>query len=177
MTDIFLDVETQRLAHEVPGGWNNIPAFGLAVAVTWDEASGFRSWRTRDVLNLVAELQGHDRIIGYNILRFDYAVLSAYYPGIVALLAPKTVDILLDIAGRLGAKPPLESVAQATLGRSKTGGGGQAVQWYRQGEIEKVIAYCQDDVSLTRDIYYFGKTQGYILYLQNSQPIKVMVQW
>jgi hypothetical protein len=32
--EIYLDVETQRLSHEVPGGWANIRAFGLAVAVT-----------------------------------------------------------------------------------------------------------------------------------------------
>ena len=44
VTEIYLDVETQRLSSEVPGGWNNIRAFGVSVAVTWDEPAGFRDW-------------------------------------------------------------------------------------------------------------------------------------
>jgi len=46
--DIFFDIETLRLSHEVEGGWSNIARFGLAVAVTWDAgtASGAGSSRT-----------------------------------------------------------------------------------------------------------------------------------
>ena len=35
--EIFFDLETLRLSHEVEGGWSNIAQFGLAVAVTWDD--------------------------------------------------------------------------------------------------------------------------------------------
>ncbi len=36
MAEIYMDAETQRVADEVEGGWENIRAFGLSVAVTWD---------------------------------------------------------------------------------------------------------------------------------------------
>jgi hypothetical protein len=49
VTEIYLDVETQRLSSEVQGGWNNIRAFGVSVAVTWDEPAGFRDWYEADV--------------------------------------------------------------------------------------------------------------------------------
>jgi len=52
VTEIYLDVETQRLSSEVPGGWNNIRAFGVSVAVTWDEPAGFRDWYEADVARL-----------------------------------------------------------------------------------------------------------------------------
>ena len=42
--EIYLDIETLRLSHEVDGGWSNIRGFGMAVAVTWDKENGFRRW-------------------------------------------------------------------------------------------------------------------------------------
>ena len=97
MTEIFLDVETKRLSHEVPGGWDNIPAFGLALAVTWDAGAGFRVWPESDASALAGTLQEFSRVIGYNVIRFDYAVLSAYTPDLPRLLLPKTTDMLVDL--------------------------------------------------------------------------------
>ena len=48
MAEIYLDAETQRLSDEVSGGWENIRAFGLAVAVTWDARNEFREWYEAD---------------------------------------------------------------------------------------------------------------------------------
>jgi DEAD/DEAH box helicase domain-containing protein len=177
MNEIFLDIETQRLSHEVPGGWDNIPGFGLAVAVTWDEAGGFRVWLEPDAATLIAELSRFPRVVGYNLLRFDYAVLSAYDATAPVLLQPKTTDMLVDLSRRLGFRPTLDSVAQATLGRSKSGEGTAAVRWFRSGEIAKVTAYCQEDVAITRDIFYHGRQHGHVLYLDRGRPARVMVRW
>jgi DEAD/DEAH box helicase domain-containing protein len=177
MADILLDVETQRAMSEVPGGWNNIAGFGLAVAVTWDDNAGFRAWREADARSLVGELAAFSRVVGYNLLRFDYTVLSAYHPGIHAQLEAKTVDMLVDLRRRLGFNVPLQSVAQATLGRSKSGDGLASVQWFRAGLVDKVIAYCQEDVTLTRDVYQYGCRKGYVLYLDHGRPAKVLVKW
>lgn len=177
MDQIFLDVETQRLNHEVPGGWDNIPGFGLAVAVTWDEQCGFRTWLEAQAAALVEELAGAQRVIGYNLLRFDYAVLSAYVPVLPPTLQPRTTDMLVDLSRRLGFRPPLESVAQATLGRSKGGDGLAAVRWFRNGEVERVAAYCQEDVALTRDVFFFGQRNGHVFCLDRGRPARVLVRW
>jgi len=177
MSEIFLDVETKRLQHEVPGGWNNIRGFGLAVAVTWNEETGFRTWTEDQAQALIDELLRMPQVVGYNLLRFDYAVLSAYRPDIVSLLQHKTTDMLVALARRLGFRPSLESVAHATLGRTKKASGRDAVDWFRSGEIAKVVAYCQDDVSLARDIFYYGRQNGYVLYLDRGRPTKVLVRW
>ena len=177
MSEILLDVETQRLHHEVPGGWNNIRGFGLALAVTWDEQAGFRTWYETDAVTLVEELACFPRVVGYNLLRFDYTVLSAYQPQIHTLLQGKTLDLLVDLTRRLGFRPSLEKVAQATLHRGKSADGLAAVRWFRAGQIDKVAAYCQEDVGLTHDIYEYGKHQGYVLYLDRGRPARVVVQW
>jgi DEAD/DEAH box helicase domain-containing protein len=177
MSEIFLDVETQRIQSEVPGGWYNIAGFGLALAVTWDDVAGFRTWLEPDAQALVNELARFPRVVGYNVLRFDYTVLSAYQSNVHSLLQAKTTDMLVDLSRRLGFRPPLESVAQATLGRSKTSDGLSAVRWFREGQIDRVIAYCREDVTITRDIFYHGRQHGHVLYLDRGRPTRVIVKW
>lgn len=177
MSEIYVDVETQKLQSEVPGGWNNIAGFGLAVAITWDEGAGFRTWYEADAIPLVQELARFPLVVGYNLLRFDYTVLSAYDPFVHAQLQGKTADMLVDLSRRLGFRPPLQSVAQATLGRGKAGDGLDAVRWFRAGQVDKVAAYCQEDVALTRDVFLFGRQHGHVLYLDRGRPQRVIVTW
>ncbi len=177
MSDIYLDVETRKLQSEVAGGWDNIAAFGLALAVTWDDSAGFRTWMERDAASLVAELTRFSRVVGFNLVRFDYTVLSAYVPAVHGLLQSKTTDMLIDLSRRLGFRPSLDSIAQATLGRGKSGDGTDAVRWFRAGEIDKVAAYCQLDVALTRDVHLCGRRNGHVFYLDRGRPAKVIVRW
>ena len=173
---IFFDLETKHLADEV-GGWNNIPKMGLAVAVTYSTADvAFRHFTEEQALELVAELQKADLVVGFNVCRFDYAVLQPYTQ--VALQRLRTVDILQEIHRKLGFRVSLDAVASATLGTHKSADGIQAVRWYRQGKIDQVIAYCQHDVEVTRDVYQFGKSHGFVSYLDRyNGERQVPVDW
>src|SRR5258708_3014719 len=92
--EIFFDIETLRLSHEVEGGWSSIARFGLAVAVTWDEQNRFRRWFEPDAKALISELGQFDRIVSFNGDRFDFEGLSAYQP--VKHLLGKSFNLLLD---------------------------------------------------------------------------------
>ena len=72
MSEIFLDVETQRLQSEVAGGWDNIAGFGLSLAVTWDDVAGFRTWLEPDAAavllhDAVAGAQPQSRALAHNL--------------------------------------------------------------------------------------------------------------
>jgi uncharacterized protein YprB with RNaseH-like and TPR domain len=95
--EIFLDVETLRLSHEVEGGWSNIARFGLAVAVTWDAEKKFRRWFEPDAKALINELGQFHRIISFNGDRFDFEVLRGYYPA--DNLLAKSFDPCLSQSG------------------------------------------------------------------------------
>jgi DEAD/DEAH box helicase domain-containing protein len=178
MREIYLDVETQRLAEEVPGGWDNIRAFGLAVAVTWDAEGGFRDWYETDVGKLLQTMGEFDRVVTFNGERFDLTVLSEY--GDVRGLKDKSFDVLQDLKRRLGYRVKLESLAQATLGKRKTGSGLDAVRWWRSGEAalrQKVVDYCRSDVELLRDIVEYGRREGFVKVPSQGKDLSVYVGW
>jgi len=175
--EIFFDLETKLWSTEVEGGWSNIPAFGMSVAVTWNDGHGFQTWLEKDASELVKELERTDKVIGFNSVGFDYEVLSAYVPNVHDLLDGKSFDILADIYRRLGFRVSLDNICSATLGKGKSGRPEDAIRWYRQGEIDKVVSYCQMDVELTRDIYRYGQEHGFVCYPQLGQPVELPVDW
>lgn len=178
MAEIYLDTETQRLADEVSGGWDNIRAFGLSVAVTWDASNEYREWYEPDAGRLIGELRAFDRIVTFNGLRFDLEVLAAY--GDVRELHGKSLDLLQDLKRRLGFRVKLESLAQATLGKGKTGSGLDAVRWWRSGDPalrERVVEYCRKDVEVLREIVAHGRREGYVKVPSQGKDLTVYVAW
>lgn len=178
MKEIYLDVETQRLADEVQGGWDNIRAFGLSVAVTWDAAHDFREWYEDDAVRLIGELSSFEHIVTFNGDRFDLEVLSAY--GDVAALRQKSVDVLRDLKRRLGFRVSLQTVAQSTLGRQKTGSGVDAVTWWRSGDPilrRRVADYCRMDVEILRELVVYGRREGFVKVPSRGKDLTVFVAW
>jgi DEAD/DEAH box helicase domain-containing protein len=179
-TPIVLDVETQYLSHEVPGGWTAVDKLRVAVVVTWDEGYGLRVWFEEDIPKLFQELEKYGPIITFNGEGFDFKVLSAYGP--VTPFYAKSTDMLQLLSQKLGFRVKLESLAQATLGRGKTGSGTESVEWWRSGDPvlkQKVVDYCKIDVELTRDLYLFGKRNGYVFIddLKRAARRRVDVNW
>src|ERR1700721_2915151 len=115
--EIFFDIETLRLSHEVEGGWSSIARFGLAVAVTWDTQNQFRRWFEPDAKALISELGQFDRIVSFNGDRFDFEVLSAYQP--VKHLRGKSFDLLVDLHRRLGHRIKLAALGGEPRGKQR----------------------------------------------------------
>ena len=167
--DIFFDIETLRLSHEVEGGWSNIARFGLAVAVTWDPGNRFRRWFEPDVKALIYELGRFARIVSFNGDRFDFEVLRGYHP--VGNLVPKSFDLLADLHRRLGFRIKLDDLARETLGHQKSGNGLEIVQWWREGRKEEVCKYCENDVQLLVDLVEFARRKKYVVVNKRQLPV------
>ena len=173
---LILDVETQRSAEEV-GGWQNIPDMKLALAVTYNQVtSEFKTHYEKDVDRLLLDLAMADRVIGYNIDRFDIPVLKGYTPWDLSRI--RTFDILADIYRKLGFRLKLGDLAQATLGVGKSSDGLQSLQWWKEGRIDLIEQYCRHDVEVTRDVYLFGKQNRYVLYRdRDGKQLRLPVDW
>jgi DEAD/DEAH box helicase domain-containing protein len=159
---LVLDIETQRSAEEV-GGWEHCDRMGVAVAVTADAETGAATVYTEaEVDALCQALQSAACIIGFNLRRFDFGVLRGYQALDYASLP--TLDILEEVHATLGFRLSLNHLAQETLGAPKLADGLQSLAWVKAGELDKVIEYCKSDVELTRRLFEFGCSQGYLLY-------------
>ncbi len=176
MNIVYFDLETQRTIDEV-GGRANIRKLGLAVAVTYSTAAAtYRRYTEDQVQDLIEELKSAELVVGYNVLRFDYEVLRAYSDEPFEELP--TVDMLQHLARHLGFRVSLQSVATATLSVGKSADGLQAVRWYRQGLIDKVLDYCQQDVEVTRKVYEYGREHKAVYYWdRRHQRRMVAVNW
>jgi len=93
---LVFDLETQYLANEV-GGWSNIDRMLFAAGVVYVVDEGvYRHFLEADVPELIAELQAAGRIIGYNLLRFDYSVLRPYGLIVDHAMRQKSMDLMLE---------------------------------------------------------------------------------
>jgi DEAD/DEAH box helicase domain-containing protein len=172
----FFDLETQRLAEEV-GGWGNKHLMRLSVAVVYDSRDKqYHHYREGDSEALIAHLRQFDLIIGFNIKSFDYGVLRGYSSFDFNSLP--TLDLLEDVFSCLGFRLSLDHLAQKTLGIQKSANGLQAVQWFREGELELLSQYCRKDVEITKSLFEEGREKGYLLFeSKGGQMVRCPVDW
>jgi DEAD/DEAH box helicase domain-containing protein len=173
---VVFDLETQNSFDDV-GGRRNMRALKMSVAVTWSSADqAFHRYGEQDAPALIAELKSASRVVGFNVLNFDYEVLAAYTDEPLRNLP--TTDMLDHIYRRLGFRVKLDDLARATLNVNKSGDGLDAIRWWRAGEIEKLYSYCEKDVDVTRQLYEFGKTNRYVQFYDKRYKLqKVPVSW
>ncbi len=174
---LFFDLETQKTAQDV-GGWHNSHLMRVSVAVLFDTTGKeFRAFDEESIELLIGHLEKADLVVGFNIKRFDYKVLSAYTNK--DLQEFPTFDILEDIHRRLGFRLGLDHLAKETLGRGKTAHGLKAVEWFRQGETKKLTEYCREDVAVTRDLFQYGLENGYLIYREKrtGTRVRLPVDW
>lgn len=176
--NLVFDLETKRLAHEV-GGWSHIDKLGLSAAVLLDVDSEETARFVEDDSDLlINEILSAIHVIGFNVLRFDYEVLRPYGLSLTSELAQRTTDILTHVYDALGFRISLNNLAEATLQEEKSADGIQAVEWYRDGDIEKVLDYCEQDVRVTYRIWRYGLKNKHVLFHdKNIRLRQVPVSW
>ena len=177
MNLVFFDLESQKLFSEV-GGRTGIEKLRLSCGVTYStEREDFKVYWERDALALLDELKAADRVIGFNLIGFDYRVLRPYAPGF-NFASLRTLDLLRDIQRTLGFRLSLDAIAEASLGTTKSADGLKAVEWFRAGDLEKVAEYCKMDVDITRRVFEFGRANGFVHYRSRlGSKLKVAVHW
>ena len=173
---VFFDLETQKSADEV-GGWKNIHLMKMSVGVVYETGPGeYRVFEEDQVQDLIAALKAADMVVGFNVIRFDYTVLSGYTPEDLTQIP--TFDLLQDLERRLGHRVKLDDVASATLGTSKSGHGLQALRWWKEGKVQEIIDYCRQDVKVTKEVYEFGVDRGFVSFFSRyGGKERVPVQW
>ncbi len=95
-----------------------------------------------------------DRIVGFNSIDFDIVALKPYYLGDLTKLP--NFDILQEVEKKVGYRVKLDALAKETLSIQKGGSGLDAITYYHEGNWDKLIKYCLEDVNITKDLYLYG---------------------
>ncbi len=171
-----LDIETRRSAQEV-GGWNRAEKMGVSVAIRYDsKTKKYHEYFQTDIEQLCQDLEQSDLVIGFNIIRFDYKVLTGLSPYPFHELP--TLDILMKVHERLGYRLSLDALARETLGTEKSADGLMALKWWKEGKMDEIIAYCRQDVRVTRDLYRYGRDNNFLVFRNKAgKKVRVPVNW
>lgn len=166
MKKIVLDIETQNTFAEV--GKNDPTALDLSIMCIYESDTGkYSSYTIETLPALWPILEAADLIITYNGDHFDLPVLNKYYNGDLTKL--RHVDLLKEIQKVIGRRVGLDSVAQATLDKGKSGNGLEAITWWKKGEIQKIIDYCMKDVEVTKDVYEYALKEQKLFYMDGKE--------
>ncbi len=170
MKKIVFDIETRNLFQDV--GSNDPTALDISVVCIYDyETDSYKSFVQEEFGKLWPILEKADMLITFNGDHFDIPLLNKYYPGDLTKI--KSLDLLKEVKKVLGFRIKLDSIAGATLGTGKSGNGLEAVTWWKNGEIDKIIKYCIDDVKVTKDIYDYALKNGTLKY-RDGTAVKEM---
>lgn len=135
----------------------------LTVVAIHDSHTGeYSSYLKEELHKLWPILERADMLIGFNSDAFDIPLLNRYYPGDLSRM--RSLDLLSEVQKVLGRRIRLQSLAEATLGRGKTGEGFQAGEWWKEGKRDEVREYCIEDVRLTRELYDYALAHGILKY-------------
>lgn len=173
---LVLDLETQKTFDEV--GRQNLHKLKVSVVGVYDYLTDeYKCYCENEISLLEERLRTVDLLIGFNIRKFDMPVLAPYL--FLSVDTLPILDLMEEIEKVRGHRVSLHSVAQATLGVTKSGEGWNAVNLYDQGRMDELKKYCLNDVKLTRDIYEFGCRENRVYFISNRdwKKYEIPIGW
>lgn len=161
MNYVIFDLETQNIFQDV--GSNDPAALAISVATFYESATDLYTTVTVDELKTVWPIiERADALVGFNSDHFDIPLLNKYYPGDLTQI--KSIDILEAVRQSLGRRLRLDDIAKTTIGAKKSANGLQAVRWWREGKIEEIKKYCEQDVRVTKQLFDYILENKHILF-------------
>lgn len=164
ITEVFFDVETQKLFNEISStdpsdlGISLVSVYIRNVDEFQNEIHGtMHSFWENKLEDLWKHFSGATRIIGFNSIKFDIPALKKYSPTGFDRLPH--FDIMKIVRDTLGFSLSLDHLATQTIGAHKSDIGTNAVLYWKKHTPEmlaKLQQYCESDVRLTRDLYDYG---------------------
>jgi len=154
--EVVFDIETI-------GDIKDLSTMKITVVSIYEyETDKYRSFEESELKDLWPILEKAERIIGYNSEHFDVPILNRYYAGDLNIIPH--LDLLKVIKESSGKRFKLDDIAKATLQMQKSADGLIAMEWFKQGEMQKIKDYCEQDVRVTKEVYEYGKKNKMLYY-------------
>ncbi len=176
MNHLVIDLETQKTFEDV-GGRNYADLLVSVLGIYRYDSNNFECYLEDELHRFENLLIDTKLVVGFNIRKFDFPVLQRYMK--VDTSKIPMLDLMEDIANKIGHRVSLESVAQATLSKGKTGRGLDAIDFYRDGKWDLLKSYCLNDVQITKEVFEYGQQNGMVYYQTKDGMDRksVKVEW
>ncbi len=172
MRKVILDIETRNSFQDI--GRAEPALLDISVVCIHDsETDSYSSYLQEDLNKLWPIIEKADVLITFNGDHFDIPLLDKYYPGDLTKI--KSLDLLKEVRKSLGHRIGLGIIAQGTLNKPKGGHGLEAIEWWRKGEVDKIIKYCLEDVKITKEVYEYALANKKLKYLEGDVVIEFPV--
>jgi len=170
MRYVIFDLETQNIFQEV--GSNDPTALDLSVITVYDSCTDKYTTVAIDELNEIWPIiEQADALVGFNSNHFDIPILNKYYPGDLTHI--KSIDLLEEVKKSLGRRLRLDTIAEATVGAKKSANGLAAVRWWREGKIDEIKKYCEQDVKVTKKVFDYALKHGHVKFKDGSRKKEI----
>ncbi len=154
--EIVFDIETI-------GDIRDISSMKITVVSIYEyEHDRYSSFEESELSQLWPLMEKSERLIGFNSEHFDLPILARYYGGDITRLPH--LDLLKVIKESCGKRYKLNDIAKATLQIEKSADGLQAMEWFKQGKMDEIKKYCEQDVKVTKEVYEFGRKNRMLYY-------------
>lgn len=172
MKYVAFDIETRNIFQDV--GRADPVLLDISVVCIYDSSTDkYHSFLVEELPNLWPILEKTEMLVGYNSDHFDIPILNKYYAGDLTKI--KSLDLLKEIRDSIGRRVRMDQVAEATLGKKKSGHGLQAVEWWKTGEIDKIKKYCQMDVKITKELFEYALKNNELLFKEDGKKNKIQL--
>lgn len=166
--EIVFDIETQNTFADVNNDFKKLKV--SVVSIYKYATDSYESFEEKELGKLWPIFEKADLLIGFNSAHFDLPVLNNYYIGDLSKLPH--LDIMERVKESLGFRLKLNDLAQATLDDvEKSADGLQAIRWWKEGKIDEIKKYCEQDVRVTKEVYEFGKKNRQLFYKSLSGEV------
>jgi hypothetical protein len=186
MIEVIFDVETQKLFEEIEDhdpsklGISIVSLYRREVGDSFKEIKGAMKsfWveeagREPRIGGMWPWFEEADRIIGFNSFGFDVPALQPLYENDFSKL--NHFDLMDEVKNVLGHRLSLDAIAKETLGKTKSGVGTQAVEWWKERSeksLDLLQKYCEMDVMVTKDVYDFGLENRKLKYMDKWNELR-----
>lgn len=173
---IVLDIETKNSFADV-GGKQNLHLLQVSLIGAYSyKRDEYFAFEEKEFPLFEKLLKETGVIIGFSIYNFDLPLISKLYN--YDFSKHVILDILQEIEQKRGHRIGLNELAQANIGTGKNGNGLEAIELYKNGEVEKLKKYCLNDVKITKDLYELILQQGHLIIPSRfHEPVKVPFDW
>jgi hypothetical protein len=172
----ILDIQIRKTYEDV-GGKKGTSQLGVSYAALLSYGTGeINVYTEQDISLLLDKIFSSRLIIGMNLKKFAYKVLSGYRNADFQQIS--SLDILDDVRKKIIRKPCIEELFSGTLDFSREIDTMKIARQFKQGRIEEVKQITIQNVKDLNSVYSFGKQRGHVFINdETGQRWKIPVSW